>query len=248
MGKRKFNAISIGFAVLILLTVALLGTNSLRRSSRIVLPPPDASSSAGAEEPDGGQEAVRREVRPDAVQAAIATLARPGRYGRVLTAEYFWSGGSASTETVVRVDGGFCRVDLTGLDGRVRHSITDGQHTWIWYDSERSVYETAAGDIDVDAEQRIPTYEDILALPAEDIAAADYRSFSNIPCLYVETGERDGYVQRYWISVESGLLVGAEKLQSGETVYRAAERPEESPAVSAAAFTLPDGSVLHTVE
>ena len=33
MGKRKFNAISIGFAVLILLTVALLGANSLRRSS-----------------------------------------------------------------------------------------------------------------------------------------------------------------------------------------------------------------------
>ena len=46
MGKRKFNAISIGFAVLILLTVALLGANSLRRSSHIVLPTP-ASSSAG---------------------------------------------------------------------------------------------------------------------------------------------------------------------------------------------------------
>ena len=82
----------------------------------------------------------------------------------------------------------------------------------------------------------------------EDIAAADYRSFSNIPCLYVETGERDGYVQRYWVSVESGLLVGAEKLQNGETVYRAAERPEESPAVTTADFTLPDGTVLHTVE
>ena len=50
-----------------------------------------------------------------------------------------------------------------GLDGRVRRSITDGQKTWIWYDSERSVYETAAGDIDPDAEQRLPTYEEILA-------------------------------------------------------------------------------------
>ena len=43
MGKRKFNAISIGFAVLILLTVALLGANSLRRSSHIVLPAPAGS-------------------------------------------------------------------------------------------------------------------------------------------------------------------------------------------------------------
>ena len=248
MGKRKFNAISIGFAVLILLTVALLGANSLRRSSHIVLPAPAGSSSAGTEEPDSSQGTVRIEVRPDTVQAAIATLSRPARYGRVLTAEYFWSGGSAAAEASVKVDGSFCRVDLTGLDGRVRRSITDGQKTWIWYDSERSVYETAAGDIDPDAEQRLPTYEEILALPVEDITAADYRTFSDIPCLYVETGERDGYVQRYWVSVESGLLVGAEKLQNGETVYRVAERPEESPDVTTADFTLPDGTVLHTVE
>ena len=79
MGKRKFNAISIGFAVLILLTVALLGANSLRRSSHIVLPTPASSSSAGTEEPDSSQGTVRIEVRPDTVQAAIATLSRPAR-------------------------------------------------------------------------------------------------------------------------------------------------------------------------
>ena len=248
MGKRRFNAISIGFAVLILLTVALLGANSLRRSSHIVLPVPDGSASAGSQEPDRSQEVARIEVRPDTVQAAIATLSRPESYGRGLTAEYFWSGGSAATEETVKVSGDFCRVDLTGLDGRVRHSITDGRRCWIWYDSERSVYETAAGDIDADAEQRIPTYEDILELPVSGIAQADYRSFSDTPCLYVETGEDGGYVQRYWVSVESGLLVGAEKLQNGETVYRAAERPGESPSVTTADFTLPDGTVLHTVE
>ena len=249
MGKRRFNAISIGFAVLILLTVALLGANSLRRSSHIVLPPAGSASSAGTETPNGSQATTRIEVRPDTVQAAIATLSRPESYGRVLTAEYFWSGGSASTQAVVKVSGGFCRVDLTGLDGRVRHSVTDGRKTWIWYDSERSAYETAAGDIDADAEQRLPTYEDILSLPVEEIAAADYRSFSDIPCLYVETGEDGwGYVQRYWVSVESGLLVGAEKLQHGETVYRAAQRPEESPSVTTEDFTLPDGTALLTVE
>ena len=101
MGKRKFNAISIGFAVLILLTVALLGANSLRRSSHIVLPAPAGSSSAGTEEPDSSQGTVRIEVRPDTVQAAIATLSRPARYGRVLTAEYFWSGGSAAADASV---------------------------------------------------------------------------------------------------------------------------------------------------
>ena len=248
MEKRKLNRITAGFIVLVVMVLILMFSNSLRRSSHIVLPPAGSASSAGTETPNGSQATTRIEVRPDTVQAAIATLSRPESYGRVLTAEYFWSGGSASTQAVVKVSGGFCRVDLTGLDGRVRHSVTDGRKTWIWYDSERSAYETAAGDIDPDAEQRLPTYEDILSLPVEDIAAADYRTFSDIPCLYVETGEWDGYVQRYWVSVESGLLVGAEKLQNGETVYRAAERPEESPAVTTADFTLPDGTVLHTVE
>ena len=46
---------------------------------------------------------------------------------------------------------------------------------------------------------------------------------SDVRCIYVETAEDEwGYAQRYWVSVDTGLLVVAERLQKGETVYRMA--------------------------
>ena len=73
-----------------------------------------------------------------------------------------------------------------------------------------------AGDITPDDEQAIPTYETILDLPVEDIAAADYRSVSDVNCIYVETvQDPEGYTQRYWVSVETGLLVASERLLEG---------------------------------
>lgn len=56
------------------------------------------------------------------------------------------------------------------------------------------------------------TYEDILALPPERIAAADYRALEGVNCIYVETEpDEAGYVERYWVSVSSGLLAAAER-------------------------------------
>ena len=64
--------------------------------------------------------------------------------------------------------------------------------------------------------------ETILDLPVEDIAAADYRSVSDVNCIYVETvQDPEGYTQRYWVSVETGLLVASERLLE-ETIYRMA--------------------------
>ena len=84
-----------------------------------------------------------------------------------------------------------------------------------------------------------------LALAPEQIAQADYRMVSDVRCIYVETAEDDwGYVQRYWVSVDTGLLVVAERLQKGETVYRMAALEADQTAPPAETFTLPDGTDL----
>ena len=126
-----------------------------------------------------------------------------------------------------------------------RRTITDGQTTYIWYNSETSVYETAAGDITADEEQGIPTYETVLELPTADIAMADYRAISGVNCIYVETVENaDGYVERYWVGVDTGLLMAAERLVDEEPVYRMAALTVDMTAPTAADFTLPDGRIL----
>ena len=56
-----------------------------------------------------------------------------------------------------------------------------------------------------------------------------------------------GYVERYWVSVSDGLLCAAEKLNGDEVVYRMAGMTVDTAAPGADAFTLPDGTKLHTV-
>ena len=74
---------------------------------------------------------------------------------------------------------------------------------------------------------------------------ADYRAISGVNCIYVETAENaDGYVERYWVGVDTGLLMAAERLVDEEPVYRMAALTVDMTAPTAADFTLPDGRIL----
>ena len=63
----------------------------------------------------------------------------------------------------------------------------------------------------------------------------------------METAEDpEGYLLRYWVSVDSGLLAAAELEKDEEVVYSMAARDMVSPLDrSEGIFTLPDGAVLH---
>ena len=82
-------------------------------------------------------------------------------------------------------------------------------------------------------------------LTVEEIAAANYQTLSDMNCIYVETAaDAYGYVLRYWVSVDTGLLVAAEKQLDGETVYRMWETSSELDPIIETEFTLPDGTDL----
>ena len=219
MGKQKMTPIGIACILLVLLVVAFMVRGSLREPEKIVLPPePSTTEPSG---PTVDNEAVDRvEVRPDTVQSAIEVLARPRVYTRTITVERYWS-------------------------GQTRHVITGDDAVYIWYGSSRKVY-SGASALTQDAEQGILTYEDILALPPERIAAADYRALEGVNCIYVETEPDDaGYVERYWVSVSSGLLAAAERECDGAVVYRMAALTVSYDGVDAEDFTLPNGTVLY---
>ena len=221
MDKRKLNRITWAFVAVTVLTVALMLTGSLRRTSRITLPSSTTASDTQPEDSTGsGDMPTVVTVTPETVQTAIETLDRPEAYRRTVTVEQFWGSGSGTYAVTVTVRGGWTRTDRTLPDGRVRHAATNGETTYIWYNSQNPVYTTSAGGVSADNEQTIPTYEDVLNLPVEEIVEADYRTISEVNCIYVETGETaEGYALRYWVSVDTGLLVAAEKLLDGETVY-----------------------------
>ncbi len=233
------------FALLLALAAFFFLRLSGHRPPAVTLPAPEQEAHGGEVVTGAEQEALRRvEVTPETVRLVIERLARPENYRRVVSIERFWSGASGVTTAEVAVAGGWTRVDRTDMNGDTRHSITSPTESWVWYGDGADVYHGAAA-LTADEEQSIPTYETILRLDPADIAVADYRSYEGLNCIYVETAtDAAGYVDCFFIGVDSGLLVSMERTRNGERVYLMAALTVERDCVGAEAFTLPDETPL----
>ncbi len=235
----------VAFVMLLALVALFFLRLSHHRPPPVELPAQDQEANGEEIIAHPEQETLRRvEVTPQTVQLVIERLARPTNYRRTIAVERFWDGGSAIMTASVSVAEGWTRVDSSNLSDDTRHSITSSTESWIWYGESRSVYHGAAS-LTADEEQSIPTYEDILRLDTARIAAADYRALGELNCIYVETAPDDAlYTERYFIAVDSGLLVSMEREQNGATAYQMTALSVELDTVEADAFTLPDGTVL----
>lgn len=244
MKKRRVSLVGVALVVLIALVILFLVRLTMRSTPEILLPTFDDSSSGSDAVSDDRQESIRRvEVTPDSVQLVIEGLTRPENYSRVLTVTRYWSGGSGESRVSTAAADGWTRLDLSE-GGVTRHVITGPEHTYVWY-GEETTYFVGASALTADEEESIPTYENILALPVRMISAADYRTRDGVNCIYVETRPDDeSYTERFWISVDNGLLIAAERLQGETMVYAMTGMEVTTDGVESSAFTLPDGTVL----
>lgn len=248
MERRNRNILVVLIGIVI--TVAMLSSFGLGLFSpdtaKIQLPTPAASQS---QEPVEEEEYVRVEITTETVQYVVEhTLTRPESYGRSVTIEDFWGDGqSGVTHATVWVDGGWTHTTATLPGGTVRHSIVGDDQFWLWYEGNSRVLTGAAEENSADLEgQRIPTYEDVLKLKQSDIADAGYEDKEGVSCIFVETvPDSQGYVERYWISTDSGLLSCAETRLEGQLIYRMSAFSVDRPVPENASFVLPDGTVLH---
>lgn len=245
--ERNNRAVLIGL-IAIVIAVAVFSSFGLPLfagpTPTITLPTvqPDSTPNMGSEEQGGG---VRVEVTPATVQSVIAVMDRLESYSRTVTTTL----GGVSTTARVWVDGGWTRADMDLPSGLTVHTIVGDGTLWRWYNNDRTAVSWAADGSSMDIEgQRIPTYEDVLALPVEQLSAAGYEEKNGEACVYVEvTVPELDQLERYWISADSGLLTAAETEAEGEVVYAMTAAAPEIPASAPNAFTLPDGTVLHTV-
>ena len=225
MERRKRNLLVVLIGIVIV--VAMVSSFGLGLfapdTAKIVLPTPEVSQQPGGE-PGEQSGLVLVDVTPETVQSVIRdTLSRPDRYTRAVTIEDFWGEGeSGTTHADVWVDGGWTQTEAALPGGTVRYSIVGDGQFWLWYGGDRTALSGPADGHSADLEgQRIPTYEDVLELEQDAIAAAGYEEKGGLACIYVETGEDAlGYVEKYWVSVDSGLLVCAEQWKGEELTYR----------------------------
>ena len=245
MRKQRLTFVTIGVGMLILLVVFFFASTAVRRSGHVKLPE-QSIDIPGSDETyqDTETNLPLLEITPDTVQQAIATLNRPESYARTVTITTFWEEGSATDKLDVAVMGDMTRIDTPVSGGSIRHVLTNGVNSAVWYDEETSWRVFPAGNFTADREQRIPTYEDILALSVEEIAVAVYGEYEEISCISVLTAEDSrGYHTAYWVSLESGLLVAAEVFSGDELVYRMTSLSLSS-VEGEELFLLPDGSEL----
>ena len=239
-------------AAIILLMAAAMFTSFGRvlfaaNTPEVVLP----SSSAGPGDTSGtgsqGQDYQRIEITTQTIASVVATLSRPTSYYRELTVETFWPEGSSSTQVQVWVDGGWSHSRQSLPSGVVRHDLTGDGFLYYWYDGSSQYRQAPADERSSDLAQHIPTYETVLTLASDEIAAAGYETRGELPCIRVDVQRTDSQqLQRFWISTASGLLVSAETEEDNRLVYRmTAYSPVQTPCPSSAEFSLPDGEILH---
>lgn len=248
------NRLLIALAVIILIVGAMF--TSLGRSlftlntTSVTLPNvtggTGAPSASDSSSPSNSYQTVA--VTPQTVQNVIATLKRSDSYYREISLETFWEGGSSSSSVQVWTDKGWSHSQQTLPSGAVRHDLIGNGTLYYWYNGSQ-LYESAPADnFSSDLAQRLPTYETVLELDPEAITAADYTLWNDLPCVWAEVSlDQFELVERYWVSVDSGLLVSAEMEQAGQLVYRMTVQRDQSPCPASASFTLPDGTVLHTI-
>lgn len=252
MERRKRTLFAVLIATIIVVAVfSSFAINLFGRDTyQIKLPDLSGNGEPGQSGGDIGANGqfVRVEVTPKTVQSVIATLARPQSYYREITIE-LWAGESSSVTTAqVWVDGGWTRSDVTSPSGMVQHNLVGEDTRWLWYDSDDSVVSFPADQAVADLVQRIPTYEDVLELPENEITDTGYEDYGGLECVFVEVKQEElNSSERYWIAVSSGLLVAAERVKGGQVVYRMTALSIESPAPLSSSFALPDGTELHTV-
>ncbi len=249
MEDKKRTVMAVLIIVVVLAAVLYsFCLNLFAPTPRLELPDPDATQSLDPVERESGQPGgIVVEVTPRTVQSLIAYLERYESYRRTVAVEYFSAGKSVGTVTAqVWADGGWVRSDAALASGAVEHAVVGEGTLWLWYDSGPQVYTGPAGQRSADLSQRLPTYEDVLALDKDDLTAAGYEEREGQPCVYVEAKTPGNYTERYWVSVDSGLLVAAEMEKDGEVVYAMSSHDVVSPLdQTAGVFTLPGGEVLH---
>lgn len=248
MERNNQNVLMALIAIVIVIAVFSSFGLSLFQTATptITLPTPLPTGTADPEQPTAErEEGTRVEITPTTVQSTIAALNRIESYYRTVTTTQ----GGASSTAQVWVDGGWSRSDLRLYSGMTAYTIVGDGTVWRWYSEEPTVvtWDEEEDSADLDG-QRIPTYEDVLELPMESITAARYEQHDGYLCVFVEVDVAElMQKERYWVSVDSGLLAASEIEQNGEIVWSMATTEPEIPIPLGTAFRLPDGTELHHV-
>ena len=187
----------------------------------------------------------RVEITKDNVQSIVAAMKRPDEYYTETKSETFFDNTSAVSLRRRWVRDGISRVDILNSGGSLTmSSIYTSSTVYYWTPGSSRVLKMPRGSFTADNEQMMMDYETLLNLAPESITDAKLSRISGEQCIYVEAKNAMGYIEKYWISSQNGLLVLGQTLKGEQIIYSVQlvdinlTRPDDIE------FTLPDKKVI----
>jgi hypothetical protein len=254
MSSRRVRLITLTGIILIALIIGVsLLVSYLSRDVREIPLPGASASSSPAENSDipedNGLEFVV--VTKDNVQNVIATLNRPVSYTRSVLIENMYEGGMTPPYDIrASVYGGSTAMKISSPGISVNKNVViAGDRLYIWYDGDKTPYvrpleSPEDGKRSSDEYQMMMSYEDILRLDKSSIKDAGYMEYGGgEKCIYVQyVTELLRYKVKCYISVESGLLIHAEKYDGDKLIYKMTTSDFSPSEPDLSVFELPDGT------
>ena len=182
------------------------------------------------------------------IKKLVEAMRRPDQYHISAGSTVYHSAGQSTTGTEGYISGELSKVVAFDQNGQSqKHCILTAEKAYIWGEGSGTWHECSRGNFEVDDELVIPTYEKILELDEENIVNADFSLYNEIYCVFVETVDPvSSYRNLYYISVNDGLLVGAQSFEGDMLVYSLSVSVLDMPQDTNGIFSLPDGTVVKT--
>lgn len=233
-----FSIVILAIAAAVIAGALLLRDPSVDTPA-VVLPTREAGADNGGSGADS--DVSPAELTTQTVQAVVATLERTDTYSRSVTIEDFWKGGSSSETLDVWVTGGSVRI--RSESERKNILLTSGGTLYIWHNGSNEVFSDAVWSAGEDKWLRCLTYEDLLSVDPADITAAAYVEYAGEGCVMAEyISGSFGYRDVVYVSVATGLLMGAETWDGDELIYSMTSGEVTLAAPDSSLFKLPEAA------
>lgn len=248
MDRKRMMFFAYGGALLILAVFAVLLYSFSGDTVAVTLPTPVISSAPISTDPGGSNngELKQLKVTPENVQAVIATMKRPESYLNSIKVKSMWSSGEAEYNIASFVRSGVARIIASGPRGATKNIIITDKSVFIWNEGSSAYYSGSLGGSTgpalLDEYEKVPTYEDVLALSKTDIQEAAFTVYGEEPCIYIraQSGDFD-YYYTYYVSVNTGILIASSVFDGDVLIYSMASNGVTLTVPSDEMFKLPDG-------
>ena len=252
MSTKRIIGITVFGVLFIAAVISVMMLTSYLRIDNDAIPLPETPISTEPSIDTEPDTLNRVEVTRDTVQTVISqTLLRPEIYSREVIIETFWEGGHARYNITVSVADGMVSLRIMPPSGVEKRIIVTADLLYIWYTGDSipyigSIDSTGDGYRTADEWQMLVTYEELLELDQRSIIEAGYTEFDGKDCIYAEyLSPLLGYTRKYYVSIELGLVTGAEEYdETGALVYVMTTGECLVGETDPEAFTLPDGVAI----